>query len=1311
MKKILNLLFALIVILTCVACDNTNTPPKDDPSYTNDNPLRLWYDEETPKDHEGNGVANYWTDVNDYENDFGWTNWSLPIGNGYFGVNTFGRTETERLQITDKTLTNPWQMPFAPWDQIGGLNNFSETYIDFEHWNNYVTNYERYLDLDTAISGVKYDYNGVTYSREYFASYPDNALVIYLDSSEKGSLDFTLRPTVPFEQEFEKVPQDNFSKTGSVSSWAENGVGTVELSGNMGYYDIDFMAIYKVYTEDGEISASTVTEELSENADGGSHSEVGDGTIVVSGATRAYIVVTLGTDYQLNSDTFDAERWYEQQDRDRPTKYTGMDYTRQKVEAQEAHIQELISGKEVEDAYQILKDRHLKDYQKLFGSVDVNLDVNKADYEMTTDELLEYVNKGNQSNFFDQLLFQYGRFALIESSRPGTLPAHLQGAWNCFDNPQWSSGYWHNVNVQMNYWPAFSTNIAETFDAYVDFNKAYMKQAQDLANDVINTHNPSVSGKDGGNGWTIGVAGNAYFISSDRSAGNMGFTTQLFWDYYRYTKDPEVLENAYKVLVEAARFITKCVKKYDNGYYLVEHSDSPEQHVNGEWYYTVGTTYAQSLSYLNNYYALQCAKDLGINLEDATLLSSEEYSILKTVLEQIDLYDPINVGLNGHVKEFREEEYYGEFGEPAHRHISQLVGLCPGNLINGTTPAWLDAAAVTLECRDGFSEPSGWPYAHKMNLYARVKDGDSAYLEYRKMMKNALAPNLWTKYYNIYQAEANSGATAGVAEMLLQSHEGYIEPLAALPSAWENGKYSGLVAEGNFEVSCEWVNSTAKTIGVTANIGGDVKVKYPSITNAKVVDSKGNEVSYEVVGTDIISFETKKGETYTITGLVKVDVPNTPTNFTYTREGLGEYNFTWDNVNEATKYNVYKAVGNASKYTLIDTVTTNSFAYTPEVEESNVRTTFVVTAVNKDGVESKRALCYFNPIEAETGVRNVFKGKQFTPTAEANSAIYSSHYGYSGLTDGVMAEGDGRLSTLENKNGASSLMDATINLGANYKLSDIKLYYYIPWDKVDTADGYQDVSFAGNDLKVEVYSNGSWVTVVDYQNSEFINYVKTKGAGIGNSWLEFSLNDIVAEKVRISSTSALANYATSFYEIECFGELVDDETAITNLFNGKKFTPTAEANNAIWGEGNGYQMLTDGIFDESNGRFSTKFDQSLVDATIDLGESCSLSNIKFYYYLAWNKVDDAELVKDTSSAGANLKVEVYANGSWTTVVECASADYANHLVTLGAGMGNSWLEFDLDDVVAEKVRISSTSAQSGQTTSFHEIECFGKKAN
>ena len=444
------------------------------------------------------------------------------------------------------------------------------------------------------------------------------------------------------------------------------------------------MAIYNVYIEDGEMEASIVEDEFNENQDGGSHFEVGDGTIVVSGATRAYVVVTLGTDYELESGIFLGG----QHDRNKPTQKSDIDDVRIKVEEDMNKIIDLTSGLDVTSAYSLLRERHLEDYQELFNRVSFELEYDPDDLEVTTDALQFRASIGQVGKYLESLFFQYGRYLLIASSRHGTLPAHLQGAWNCYDIPPWSSGYWHNINVQMNYWSAFTTNLAETFDAYVDFNKAYMEQAEYVASNEVRYSNPDMYGADGGNGWTIVVANNAMFINSDSSSGNMAFTTQSFWDYYAYTLDEEVLENTYKVLANAARFITKFVKQYEDGYYLVMHADSPEQHVNGVWYKTVGPTYAQSLSYLNNYYTLLAAKEMGIDLEDSNLLSQEEYSILSIILEQIDLYDPINVGLSGQVKEFREENYYGELGDPSHRHISQLVGLYPSVFITKSTSSF-----------------------------------------------------------------------------------------------------------------------------------------------------------------------------------------------------------------------------------------------------------------------------------------------------------------------------------------------------------------------------------------------------------------------------------------------------------------------------------------------------------------------------------------------------------------------------------------------------------------------------------------------
>jgi hypothetical protein len=437
-------------------------------------PLMLKYDEEALAKNENSPSASMHVDTTD----IGWNNWSLPIGNGYFGVNVFGRTVTERIQITEKTLSNPWRATGPNGESIsnlGGLNNFSETYIDFGHANSSVTDYERYLDLKTAISGVGYTYNGVKYTREYFASYPDKALVIKLDADTDGALSFTLRPTIPYEQTYAVMEGDHGGKHGTVTSSVENGVGNIVLSGALEYYDVDFMGIYNVYTDGGTVTASTVT-----NADGDK-----DGTIVVSGANSAFIVVTLGTDYELSSEVFTSG------DSQKPTHKTTIEDTKKKVEGYMNAINGKIYGESFEDAYNTLKNAHVADHSELFGRVSLDLGCDSADFERTTDELLSRYESGIHSTYLETLVFQYGRYLLIASSRSGALPAHLQGAWNTYNISPWASGYWHNINVQMNYWHAFSTNLAETFESYVQFNKAYMEKAKALADCIIRNQRDS----------------------------------------------------------------------------------------------------------------------------------------------------------------------------------------------------------------------------------------------------------------------------------------------------------------------------------------------------------------------------------------------------------------------------------------------------------------------------------------------------------------------------------------------------------------------------------------------------------------------------------------------------------------------------------------------------------------------------------------------------------------------------------------------------------------------------------------------------
>ena len=967
MKRILKMVICCSMCLATLSC-STVTPSTNQGDFADvskylvgkgDIPLRFQYDEQVPiTSSEFEGEATWYSDVS-------WEKWSLPIGNGYMGANIFGRTETERIQISEKTMVNPhW---FAEPHGIckGGLNNFSETFIDFGHTNSDVSNYTRYLDLKSAISGVEYMYNGVNYSREYFTSYPDKVLVVRLDADTEGALNFTLRPTIPYEQDYMEKAGDGLSKHGTVTSRVEDGVGHIELSGNMGYYDIDFFGVYKVYTNGGTVSAGTANHTYTDTA-GKSHTDV-DGTIVVKNATSAYIVLALGTDYELSSEMFTSP------DDKKPTYYTSIDDAMIKVESDIENIEDKISNLSFEEGYKVLKDRHIKDYAELFGRVSLNLNCDESDFSLTTDELLSRYEKGEQSNYLEVLLYQYGRYLLIASSREGTLPSHLQGAWNTYNSPAWSSGYWHNINVQMNYWPAFSTNLSETFISYVEYCQAYMQAAENHASDAVSSIAPEKFGKDGGNGWTMGVAASPYFVNGDSSSGNLGYTTQLFWEYYAFTQDKEMLkEVVYPILYSAAQFITKIVVEDENGNYLVKWCDSPEQYVNGSWYYTSGTTYAQSFAYLNNYNLLLAAKELGIDLNNPDVLLKEENAVLQTVLEQIDKYDPIIVGLSGQIKEFREEQYYGDLGEWQHRHISHLVSLFPGNIINSNTPAWLDASKIVLIERGDTNESwGGWSIANKMSMWARIKDGNKAHTLLEILISESIAPNLWnlmdTQYNRLFQIDGNFGATAAMTELLLQSDAGYIDPLAALPDAWSDGSYTGLVARGNFEVSAAWENGSAKSINILSKSGGTATVSYPLISGATVRDENGKKVEFTVENNSLISFDTEVGKTYVIYNIKESTKLDAPSTLSCTGDSTNGFELCWDAVKGAKQYNVYIAMESQPDYTLFTTTSTN-YVYIPADEIENVRMTFAVVAVDSNLIESDRTVCYYEPIKLVDGI-------------------------------------------------------------------------------------------------------------------------------------------------------------------------------------------------------------------------------------------------------------------------------------------------------------------------------------------------------
>jgi alpha-L-fucosidase 2 len=731
--------------------------------------------------------------------DVDWEMQSYPLGNGFMGANFFGRTDTERLQITEKTLLNKGMYG------IGSLTNFAEIYIDFNHHE--PTNYRRSLNISEAIANIQYTQDDVTYSREYFMSYPDRVMAIKLSADQKGKISFLLHPEVPYlDTTAYKARNAKIVATEDL----------ITISGTASYYSINYEAQIKVQAKGGTVSAQ-------------------QGTISVSNADEVVLIMATGTNYQLS------ERLISERKR---TKKLDLD------SLPHENISKLIE-KATNLGYNKLKERHLKDYQNLFSRVTLNL--NGTTSKVPTKTLLDNYKNGSNDPYLEELMFQFGRYLLIASSRQGALPSGLQGVWSQYQISPWTGGFWHNINIQMNYWGAFNTNLAETFIPYMEYYKAYLPEAQRQATRFVKRNNPSALVEDD-NGWTIGTAATPFEIrppGGHSGPGTSGFTSKLFWDYFDFTRDTLYLrETGYPALLGTSKFLAKTVKPFNDGLLLVEPSASPEQMQDGKYYQTKGATFDQGFVWENH-------NDL---LKAAEVLNSND-AFLKVVKEQINHLDPILIGQSGQVKEFREEDYYGEIGEKTHRHISHLCPLYPGTLINSSTPDWIEASKVTLNLRG--NETTGWAMAHRMNLRARTKEGDKAYEVYSKFIKERTLPNLWTTHPP-FQIDGSLGCVAGLAEMLLQSHEGYIEPLAALPKAWTEGAFSGLVARGNFEISTSWKNGQATQITVLSKKGGTCTLHYPGLVAQKVKTDGGSIVQTKTMAPHTIRFNTEANKSYSI---------------------------------------------------------------------------------------------------------------------------------------------------------------------------------------------------------------------------------------------------------------------------------------------------------------------------------------------------------------------------------------------------------------------------------------------------------------
>ncbi|QGH69931.1 glycoside hydrolase N-terminal domain-containing protein [Pseudactinotalea sp. HY158] len=1172
-------------------------------------PLRLWYDEPAPTSSTPQDAGKEDWSWQDIEN--GWQKWSLPLGNGYLGASVFGGTDTERIQITENSLRHPYTSSNSATKYNSGMNNFVETYIEFGHDD--VSDYSRDLVLDDATAHVSYEAGGVMFEREYFASHPDKVLVMHFEASEPGALTFTLKPQAPYLKDYNRVPSDELAKTGSVTAAGD----TITVAGELSHYGIEYEGQYRVLPEGGELSAAEVD---------------GRGELTLTGADSATVLLAVGTNYEMESRVFTAP------DDEKLTPYPG---PHDKVSA-------MIASAAAKD-YEALRAAHVADYAQFFDRVD--LDLGGAVPTTTTDALRAGYAGASDSDraYLEQLYFQYGRYLLISSSRAGSLPANLQGIWNAYDSSPWGAGYWHNINVQMNYWPAFTTNLAEMFLSYSDYNGAYLASARRNADRYIAAVNPDGLAPAGQNGWALGTSTTPYETTgpsptSHSGPGTGAFTSLLFKDYVDYTQDLDYLRDvAYPRMLGMARFLDKTLEQHGDSY-LVEKSASPEQIVGGSYYRTTGAAFDQQMVHEN----------LAAVLEYAELLGYDNAE-LDAWREKVDHLDPVLVGTSGQVKEYREEQAYGEIGDPTHRHISQLVALHPGSTINSTTDAWLDAARVTLTKRG--DSGTGWSKAHKINLWARAHDGDHAYKLLGTLLRDSTLPNLWDTHPP-FQIDGNFGGTNGIAEMLLQSHEGAIVPLPALPSAWPSGSYSGLTARGGFIVDVSWSDGEPTTMAVESSAGRPATIRRAGIAagdEVRVVrESDGAEVELERHGRDEIRFETSAGERYVITDIPVETLADAPATLAAEALGDGRYLLTWPDVAEATDYSVLAATGNAPSYAPLATVDVpRAIVEVPgglaEPVTFKVRSRSSTGALGPDGPTARITGAATDP--------NVLRGKSIT----ANRSAISGSYAVANMVDG------NRTSRFAYLDGTSAdPLVVTVDLAGTYDLSELTL--------VEFVDSRQDYSSRIESFTVEGRDDSGWRVI-------------GTGGDPGSSdstTLEHSVEvdaDGILE-LRYTFELKSAAHSPTIWELEATGTRV---TSRMNVLLGKQVTVNQPPYDSRFPDRN----LVDG---DPGSRFAYRDGNAgTLEAVIDLDGSYELESVTIDEFV--------NAAPNNASRIGAFTVEAFDGADWAVIAEgtdTGRGENGHRRNTLAVSASN-----------AQQVRFTIVPKSPAQAPSVWELEAAG----
>ena len=774
-----------------------------------------------------------------------WEEEALPIGNGSLGAKVFGLIGAERIQFNEKSLWSGGPLPDSSDYQGGNLQDqyvflaeirqalenrdyntakelaeqhlvgpktsqygtylsFGDIHIEFSNQGKtlyQVTDYQRQLNISKALATTSYVYKGTRFEREVFASFPDDLLVQRFTKEGSETLDFTmdlsLTRDLASDGKYEQEKLDYKECQLDIST------SHILMKGRVKDNDLQFASCL-AWKTDGDI-------------------RVWSDKVQISGASYANLFLVAKTDFAQNP---------------------ASNY-RKKIDL-EQQVKDLVEIAK-EKGYAQLKSRHIEDYQALFQRVQLDLGAN-GDISTTDDLLKNY--KSQEGQDLEELFFQYGRYLLISSSRdcPDALPANLQGVWNAVDNPPWNSDYHLNVNLQMNYWPAYVTNLLETaFPVinYIDDLRVYGRLAAAKYAGII-----SREGEE--NGWLVHTQATPFGWTAPGwdyywgwSPASNAWMMQTVYEVYSFYRDQDYLrEKIYPMLRETVRFWNAFLHKDQQAYRWVSSpSYSPEHGP-----ISIGNTYDQSLIWQLFHDFIQAAQELEL---DADLLTE--------VKEKFDLLNPLQINQSGRIREWYEEEeqhFQNEKVEAQHRHASHLVGLYPGNLFSYKGQEYLEAARASLNDRgDG---GTGWSKANKINLWARLGDGNRAHKLLAEQLKTSTLPNLWCSHPP-FQIDGNFGASSGMAEMLLQSHTAYLVPLAALPDAWSTGSVSGLVARGHFEVSMSWADKKLLQLIILSRSGGDLRVSYPGIEKS-MIEVNQEKAKVKCIEKDCISVATAEGD-------------------------------------------------------------------------------------------------------------------------------------------------------------------------------------------------------------------------------------------------------------------------------------------------------------------------------------------------------------------------------------------------------------------------------------------------------------------